>query len=97
MTIQAIMREVQRLIGDEAGAKVSKELLLVMINSEVQKVGARWPNTRRKTYVPDAASKTFDLADVFEDENMMKIQRVLINGYESVAMKSEEIERLVQP
>lgn len=97
MTIQALMREVQRIIGDEAGSIVSKELLLILINAEVQRVGSMWPNTQRLEFSPTSSANTFDLNTIFDTGNKLKIKRVLINGAESKQLPADEIERLVQP
>lgn len=96
MTILSIMREIQRIIGDEAGSRVSKELLLTLINVEAQRVGALWPNTQRVDYTPTTNGQVFSLADIFDTGNSMKVKRVLINGAESTQIPADMIERLVQ-
>lgn len=96
MTIQALMREVQRIVGDEAGSQISKELLLTLINAEAQRVGALWPNTQRIEYTPASNAQVYDLSAIFDTGNTMKIKRVLINGAESTQIPADEIERLVQ-
>lgn len=95
MTIQALMREVLRIVGDPSGARVSKELMLILINQEAPKIAARFPNDRRVTFSPDASGLSFDLTDVIGDGNLMKVRKVMINGRESEPMAADEIERLV--
>jgi hypothetical protein len=91
-----MMREVLRIVGDPAGARVSKELLLVLINQEAPKIAARFPNIRRIDFTPAASGYSFPLTEVFDSAASMKIQRVMLNGCECSVVKADAIERVVE-
>jgi hypothetical protein len=96
MTIQQVIREVQRMIGDSSGAIVSKEFLLQMINEEAQRVSARFPSTVRLSYTTVASSTSYPLTSVFGGECYMKIRKVFVNGSQLEMVSADLIERLIE-
>lgn len=97
MTIQSMMREVLRMVGDPDGSTVSKEFILQAINNESKIVCAKFPNKVHLEYTTTSAASSFPVADFFgAGEPVFSIKDVLVDGVQWEVVGSDEIKRAVQ-
>lgn len=95
-TAMSVIRQVQMLCGDPNGRKISKELIVDLINEESPRVMARFPNEVRVTANQEETEASYGITAATIDIKRLAIKRAYLNGNEAREMRSSDMERITQ-
>lgn len=100
-TVQTLIRDILREIGDPSGRGGSKELILRHITREAAYIASRYPNVIRSQGSPSSGpTNEVTLTDLLEEVSLdsgvrLKVDKVWINGTELVHVNMDELEGVI--